>query len=167
MKRLAALLTALLLLCLPISGCSREPAVTPAEPSAEADSFELTEETLRRDEDVFSVLIGAVHYDEEGKTRFSSLTVLTRSSEGKMALLTIPKDTRTWVERYDEAGDYRFSGYGDIGSTFALVEMRKLRWKRPLRAYSACWAAFGWTAMCWSIPCRCKNWRRFARTAFI
>ena len=38
-----------------------------------------------------------------------------------MALLTIPKDTRTWVERYDEAGDYRFSGYGDIGSTFALA----------------------------------------------
>ena len=121
MKRFAALLTALLLLCLPISGCSREPAATPAEPSAETDSFELTEETLRRDEDVFSVLIGAVHYDEEGKTRFSSLTVLTRSSEGKMALLTIPKDTRTWVERYDEAGDYRFSGYGDIGSTFALL----------------------------------------------
>ena len=49
MKRFAALLTALLLLCLPISGCSREPAATPAEPSAEADSFELTEETLRRD----------------------------------------------------------------------------------------------------------------------
>ena len=41
MKRFAALLAALLLLCLPISGCSREPAVTPAEPSAEADSFEL------------------------------------------------------------------------------------------------------------------------------
>ena len=67
MKRFAALLTALLLLCLPISGCSREPAATPAEPSAEADSFELTEETLRRDEDVFSVLIGAVHYDEGGQ----------------------------------------------------------------------------------------------------
>ena len=69
MKRFAALLTALLLLCLPISGCSREPAATPAEPSAEADSFELTEETLRRDEDVFSVLIGAVHYGTHAQQR--------------------------------------------------------------------------------------------------
>lgn len=134
MKRFAALLTALLLLYLPISGCSREPTATLAEPSAEADSFELTEETLRRDEDVFSVLIGAVHYDEEGKTRFSSLTVLTRSSEGKMALLTIPKDTRTWVERYDEAGDYRFSGYGDIGSTFALARNEEIALEKTVES---------------------------------
>lgn len=133
MKRFAALLTALLLLCLSLSGCSRGSAAAPVE-SAEADSFELTEETLRRDEDVFSVLIGAVYYDEEGRTRFSSLTVLTRSSEGKMALLTIPKDTRTWVERYDEAGDYRFSSYGDIGSTYALAGNEKIALEKTIES---------------------------------
>ena len=113
------------------------------------------------------MLIGAVHYDEEGKTRFSSLTVLTRSSEGKMALLTIPKDTRTWVERYDEAGDYRFSGYGDIGSTFALAGNEEIALEKTVESVQRLLGGVRVDRYVLVNSVQMQNWRRFARTAFI
>lgn len=133
MKKMLCALLALLLL----SGCSarqEEVAATPA--STPQEGMEFSESTLVRREAVDTLLICAVSYDDENHSMLTSLNVLVRDEMGSIALLTIPKDTRVWVEQYDAEGNYIDCNYGAISSVYYAAESAGLAEKKTVEAVS-------------------------------
>lgn len=132
-KTMAALLMLLMLL----TGCaaSHVPAPQPSETPPQA--FDLTDSTLIRREDVQTLVIGAVAYDQEGYSRLSSVSVLVKNGEGQMSILTIPKDTRVWVDEYGAAGEYQYSRYGAINEVYHAAESAQLGEEKTVETVSA------------------------------
>ncbi len=134
MKKLGALLAAALLLL--HCGCA------PAEPPAERDvplqeGFVYSENALVRSEEARSLVIGAVSYDQKGDSLRTSLTVLVREGQGRIALMPIPRDTRVWVENYGREGDLRHNSYGKIGAVYHAAESAGLAEMKTMEAVSA------------------------------
>ena len=134
MKKMVAVLLAGLML---LTGCTAQKTPESVPTSAPAQVFELTDSTLMRRNDVQTLLIGAVAYDEEGNSRFSSLSLLVKNDAGELAILTIPKDTRVWVEEYDEAGNYQYCRYGSISEVYHAAESAGLGEKKTMETVSA------------------------------
>lgn len=133
MKRLLCVLAALILLC----GCApQQKAEETAAPSPMV-GMEFSENTLLRREDVETLLICAVSYDDENHSMLTSLNVLVRDESGGISLLTIPKDTRVWVEQYDADGNYSYCNYGAIGSVYYAAESAGLAEKKTVEAVSS------------------------------
>lgn len=134
MKKIFAALLALLML---LSGCAakQEPEASPT-PNA-PEGMELSESTLRRREDIHTLLICAVAYDEEGNSTLTSLNVLVRDAGGEVAMLTIPKDTRVWVEQYDSDGSSLYCNYGPICDVYHAAEPAGLAQSKTVEAVSS------------------------------
>ena len=134
MKRLmAALLALLMLLC----GCARRNAPEAAPAPTPEQYFSITDGALKKREDVKTLVIGAVAYDSEGNSKLSSVSVLVRSGEDELSILTIPKDTRVWVEEYDAAGEYQYSRYGAISEVYHAAESAQLGEEKLMETVSA------------------------------
>ncbi len=133
MKKLLCILVALLtMLC----GCSGPEQPTQVTPEPE-QGMEFSDSTLVRREDVNTLLICAVAYDDAGHSKLTSLSLLVRESSGDSVLLTIPKDTRVWVERYNAQGEYSFCKYGPIGDVYYGAESAGLAESKTVEAVSA------------------------------
>ena len=132
-KRLAALLCAVLLL---LCGCApaQEPVATPAPTPMEG--MDLSGSGVIRKKDVSTLLIGAVAYDSSGNSRLTSLSVLVRDEDGKISMLTLPKDARVWVEQYDKNGEYLYCSYGALGSVYHAAESAGLGAAKTVEAVS-------------------------------
>lgn len=135
MKRIMAALLALLMLLL--SGCvkAKAPQVTPT-PTPQK-SFEWADGALKRREDIRTLVICAVAYDQEGNSKLSSVNVLVKNGDGELAILTIPKDTRVWVEEYDAAGEYQYCRYGAISEVYHAAESAHLGEAKVMETVSA------------------------------
>ena len=116
-KLLCALVALLTLLC----GCSAPADPAQATPEPE-QGMEFSDSTLVRREDVDTLLICAVGYDDAGYSKLTSLSLLVREPSGSVSLLTIPKDTRVWVEQYDAQGAYSYCKYGPISAVYHAAE---------------------------------------------
>ena len=133
MKRTIAALVVLLML---LTGCAAKEPAAVVPTAAPPQEFELTDGTLQRRDDVQTLVIGAVAYDGEGNSRFSSLSLLVKSGTGEVSMLTIPKDTRVWVEEYDE-GVYQYCRYGAISEVYHAAESAGLGEKKTMEAVAS------------------------------
>ena len=132
-KTMAALLALLTLLC----GCTGKTTPETAPTPTPQERFELTDSALQRREDVRSLVICAVAYDGEGYSKLSSVNVLVRNGENELSILTIPKDTRVWVEEYDAAGEYQYCRYGAISEVYHAAESAGLGEEKIMETVSA------------------------------
>ena len=114
-KLLCALIALLTLLC----GCSAPAGPVQATPEP-GQGMEFSDSTLVRREDVDTLLICAVGYDDAG-----------------YSMLTIPKDTRVWVEQFDAQGAYSYSKYGPISAVYHAAESAGLAEVRTVETVSA------------------------------
>ncbi|MGN1248903.1 MAG: LCP family protein [Candidatus Spyradocola sp.] len=132
MKRLLCALVALLtLLC----GCSAPAEPAPATPEPDP-AMQLSDSTLTRREDVDTLLICAVGYDGAGNSQLTSLSLLVRDPSGAIAMLTLPKDTRVWVEHYDANGDYAYCDLGPLSDVYHAAEPADLAELKTVEAVS-------------------------------
>ena len=119
MKKIIAGVLAMLML---LTGGTGKKAPEIAPTAAQQQQFAVTDDALLRREDVETLVICAVAYDEEGYSKFSSVSVLVKNGQNELAILTIPKDARVWVEEYDAAGEYQYSRYGAISEVYHAAE---------------------------------------------
>lgn len=131
-KLLCALVALLTLLC----GCSAPAGPVQATPEP-GQGMEFSDSTLVRREDVDTLLICAVGYDDAGYSKLTSLSLLVREPSGSVSMLTIPKDTRVWVEQYDAQGAYSYSKYGPISAVYHAAESAGLAEVRTVENVSA------------------------------
>ena len=131
-KLLCALIALLTLLC----GCSAPAGPVQATPEP-GQGMEFSDSTLVRREDVDTLLICAVGYDDAGYSKLTSLSLLVREPSGSVSMLTIPKDTRVWVEQYDAQGAYSYSKYGPISAVYHAAESAGLAEVRTVETVSA------------------------------
>ena len=131
-KLLCALVALLTLLC----GCSAPAGPVQATPEP-GQGMEFSDSTLVRREDVDTLLICAVGYDDAGYSKLTSLSLLVREPSGSVSMLTIPKDTRVWVEQYDAQGAYSYSKYGPISAVYHAAESAGLAEVRTVETVSA------------------------------
>ena len=136
MKRRGSLLLAALLMLLMLAGCAPAAAMDAPQPAAE-EGLTLSENSLARDGEARSLVIGAVAYDRDGYSLLTSLSVLVRDGEGVISLLTIPRDPRVWVETYDREGGFRYNSYGKIGQVYHAAESAGLAEQKTVEAVSA------------------------------
>ena len=129
---LCALIALLTLLC----GCSAPAGPVQATPEP-GQGMEFSDSTLVRREDVDTLLICAVGYDDAGYSKLTSLSLLVREPSGSVSMLTIPKDTRVWVEQYDAQGAYSYSKYGPISAVYHAAESAGLAEVRTVETVSA------------------------------
>lgn len=133
MKKVIALVC---VLCLLLSGCAPAQQVGPVDPVNEPEGITFSDNTLLRKENVDTMLIGAVGYDSDGYSLITSLTVLVREDGGDVTMLTIPKDTRVWVEHYHADGSFAYSNYGSIGDVYHAAESAGLGSEKTVEAVS-------------------------------
>ena len=131
-KLLCALVALLTLLC----GCSAPAGPVQATPEP-GQGMEFSDSTLVRREDVDTLLICAVGYDDAGYSKLTSLSLLVREPSGSVSMLTIPKDTRVWVEQFDAQGAYSYSKYGPISAVYHAAESAGLAEVRTVETVSA------------------------------
>lgn len=131
-KLLCALVALLTLLC----GCSAPAGPVQATPEP-GQGMEFSDSTLVRREDVDTLLICAVGYDDAGYSKLTSLSLLVRGPSGSVSMLTIPKDTRVWVEQFDAQGAYSYSKYGPISAVYHAAESAGLAEVRTVETVSA------------------------------
>lgn len=131
-KLLCALVALLTLLC----GCSAPADPAQATPEPE-QGMEFSDSTLVRREDVDTLLICAVSYDDAGYSKLTSLSLLVREPSGSVSMLTLPKDTRVWVEQYDAQGAYSYCKYGPISAVYHAAESAGLAERKTVEAVSA------------------------------
>lgn len=98
--------------------------------------MEISNNTLLRDEQVTAILVCAVGYNRQGNSVLTSLHVLVRGDQEGIALMTIPKDTRAWVEHYDQDG-LLYGGYGSISSVYQEAEPAGLAEQKTVEAVSS------------------------------
>lgn len=132
-KTMAALLVLLMLL----TGCSAQEAPAPQPTETPPQAFDLMDSAWIRREDVQTLVIGAVAYDQEGYSRLSSVSVLVKNGEGQTSILTIPKDTRVWVDEYDAAGEYQYCRYGAINEVYHAAESAFLGEEKTMETVSS------------------------------
>ena len=132
MKRALFLVLAL---CLLLSGCVRSESGTPASPTPEAQGLSFSSNTLLRNESVSTLVICAVSYNRQGASILTSLNVLARDEEGSITLMTIPKDTRVWVEHYDEEG-FQYGEFDAISQVYHAAEKAGLAEQKTVEAVS-------------------------------
>ena len=130
-KLLCALVALLTLLC----GCSAPADPVQATPEPE-QGMEFSDSTLVRREDVDTLLICAVGYDSTGASQLTSLSLLVRDPSGTIAMLTLPKDTRVWVEHYNSQGDYAYCDYGPLSDVYHAAESANLAEQKTVEAVS-------------------------------
>ena len=131
-KLLCALIALLTLLC----GCSAPAGPVQATPEP-GQGMEFSDSTLVRREDVDTLLICAVGYDDAGYSKLTSLSLLVREPSGSVSMLTIPKDTRVWVEQFDAQGAYSYSKYGPVSAVYHAAESAGLAEVRTVETVSA------------------------------
>ena len=130
-KLLCAFVALLTLLC----GCSAPAEPAPATPAPDP-AMHLSDSTLTRREDVDTLLICAVGYDSTGASQLTSLSLLVRDPSGTIAMLTLPKDTRVWVEHYNSQGDYAYCDYGPLSDVYHAAESANLAEQKTVEAVS-------------------------------
>lgn len=123
-------------LCLMLSGCTPAQQAGTVDPVKEPEGVTFSDNTLLRKENVDTLLIGAVGYDGDGYSLITSLTVLVREDGGDVTMLTIPKDTRVWVEHYHTDGSFAYSNYGSIGDVYHAAESAGLGSEKTVEAVS-------------------------------
>ena len=110
-----------LLLCLLLTGCAAERPVEDV-PAQESTPYMLPEGTQVLDPDNETLLIAAVGYDPaNGKTRITSAHILVKDFSGATAVLTLPKDTRAWIDHY-EGEQVIYGEYDSLSRVYAAGE---------------------------------------------
>ncbi len=114
-------LVLLLLLCL-LTGCTdmrQEPNAT--QPPVN-EPYMLAEGAQELRQDIQTLLIGAVGYDPvTEQSRITSVQILVRDATGATNVLILPKDTRAWINFYED-GQVIYGEYGSLSRVYAAGE---------------------------------------------
>ena len=123
MRITRSVLALLLAFCLLLAGCAHKGTTEPeGMPSQEKEPFTLPEGTQVLRQDVETLLVGAIGYDyKTGQTRITSLHILLKEKSGATEVLTLPRDTRAWIDYY-ENGQIVFGEFGSLSRVYAAGE---------------------------------------------